>query len=37
MDIFDIVQNGTYNDFIENYNGDIKQIDKYIGDLKKYV
>ena len=29
MDIFDIVQNGTYNDFIENYNGDITQIDKY--------
>lgn len=29
MDIFDIVQNGTYNDFLENYNGDITQIDKY--------
>ena len=29
MDIFDIVQNGTYNEFIENYNGDITQIDKY--------
>ena len=29
MDIFDIVQNGTYNDFIENYNGDITQIDEY--------
>ena len=29
MDIFDIVQNGTYNDFIESYNGDITQIDKY--------
>ena len=29
MDIFDIVQNGIYNDFIESYNGDITQIDKY--------
>ena len=29
MDIFDIVQNGTYDDFIENYNGDITQIDEY--------
>lgn len=29
MDIFDIVQNGTYNDFIESYNGDITQIDRY--------
>ena len=29
MDIFDIVQDGTYNEFIESYNGDITQIDKY--------
>ena len=29
MDIFDIVQNGTYNEFIKSYDGDIKQIDKY--------
>ena len=29
MDIFDIVQDGTYNEFIESYNGDIIQIDKY--------
>ena len=29
MDIFDIVQVGTYNEFIESYNGDITQIDKY--------
>ena len=29
MDIFDIVRDGTYNDFLENYNGDITQIDKY--------
>ena len=29
MDIFDIVQDGTYNEFIESYNGGITQIDKY--------
>ena len=29
MDIFDIVQNGTYNEFIKSYDGDITQIDKY--------
>lgn len=29
MDIFDLIQNGTYDDFIENYNGDITQIDRY--------
>ena len=29
MDIFDLIQNGTYDDFIENYNGDITQIDEY--------
>ena len=23
MDIFDIVQDGAYNDFIENYNDDV--------------
>ena len=29
MDIFDIVQNGTYNEFIKSYDGDITQIHKY--------